>query len=186
MTEQPKYFEEALSNFVHDVASGGAIRHLVDSGYSVNQIMERLDYPTPRERVEKAVYKYMTESGILLSQLPVDDETMQKYFLNNSKRVVIRQTLAERIEKNGEENSYMECPFGKIINKDRDTLDKMLSDLTARERDYILGLPWKEDVMYHRLNSRMLEIGVLLAANPEYAYQFYFLKSREIVNTSYE
>ncbi|MGN0153740.1 MAG: hypothetical protein ACI4A3_04775 [Lachnospiraceae bacterium] len=181
MTEQPRYFEEALADFVHDVASGGAIRHLVESGYSVDQIMKRLDYPTPRERVEKTVYRYMTESGMLLSELSADEETMQKYFLNNSQRAVIRRTLEERIEKNGEENCYMLCPFGKIINKDRDTLDKMLSDLTTRERDYILGVPWKEKVMYHRLNSRMLEIGVLLAANPEYEYLFYFLRSREIV-----
>lgn len=181
MTEQPRYFEEALLDFVHDVASGGAIRHLVESGYSVDQIMKRLDYPTPRERVEKTVYRYMTESDMLLSELSADEETMQKYFLNNSQRAVIHRTLEERIEKNGEENCYMLCPFGKIINKDRDTLDKMLSDLTTRERDYILGVPWKENVMYHRLNSRMLEIGVLLAANPEFEYQFYFLKSREIV-----
>ena len=89
MTEQPKYFEEALSNFVHDVASGGAIRHLVDSGYSVDQIKERLDYPTPRERVEKTVYKYMTESGILLSQLPVKEEMMEKHFLKSRKMIVI-------------------------------------------------------------------------------------------------
>ena len=90
MTEHPKYFEEALSNFVHDVASGGAIRHLVESGYSVNQIMERLDYPTPRERVEKTVYQYMTESGILLSQLPVKEEMMEKHFHKNPRRVEIR------------------------------------------------------------------------------------------------
>ena len=28
--EKPQYFEEALMDFTHDVASGGAVRHLVD------------------------------------------------------------------------------------------------------------------------------------------------------------
>ena len=181
MTEQPKYFEEALSNFVHDVASGGAIRHLVESGYSVNQIMERLDYPTPRERVEKTVYKYMTESGILLSQLPATEDMMEKHFHKNPKRAEIRRMLVEGIEKNGEENSYMLCPFGMLMNKDMDAFKALLADLTTREQDYILGVPWKENVMYHRLNSRMLEIGVVLAANPEYKYSFYFLRSREMI-----
>lgn len=181
MTEQPKYFEEALSNFVHDVASGGAIRHLVDSGYSVDQIMERLDYPTPRERVEKTVYKYMTESGILLSQLPIEEEMMEKHFLRNPKRAEIRRMLVDGIEKNGEENSYMFCPFGMLMNEDMDAFQAMLSDLTTREQNYILGVPWRENVMYHRLNSRMLEIGIVLAANTEYMYSFYFIKSKEMI-----
>ena len=37
---RPKYFEAALSDFVFDVAAGGAIRHLVDRGYSVEQMMK--------------------------------------------------------------------------------------------------------------------------------------------------
>ena len=158
MAEQSGYFEEALSDFVHDVASGGAIRHLVESGYSVEQIIERLDFPTSRERVEKTVYRYMTESGMLLSELPVHEEAMKKHFLKKQERGFIRQTLAECLAINGQEASYMRCPFGGIMD-----------------------VPWKENVMYHRLNSRMFEIGVLLAANPEYEYAFYFLKSREIV-----
>lgn len=181
MAAQQGYFEEALSDFVHDVASSGAIRHLVDSGYSVEQIIEKLDFPTSQERVEKTVYRYMTESGMLLTKLPVEEEAMKKHFLNKQKRGLIRQTLAEHLAVNGEEASYMRCLFGRIMKKDRDMLLKMLSDLTTREREYILGVPWKENVMYHRLNSRMFEIGVLLAANPEYEYSFYFLKSREIV-----
>ena len=181
MTEQPKYFEDALSNFVHDVASGGAIRHLVESGYSVNQIMERLDYPTPRERVEKTVYQYMIESGILLSQLPVKEEMMETHYYKNPKRAEIRRMLVEGIQKNGEENSYMLCSFGMLMNKDMDAYKATLADLTTREQDYILGVPWKENVMYHRLNNRMLEIGVVLAANPEYKYSFYFLRSREMI-----
>jgi len=62
-----EYFEAALSDFVFDVAAGGAIRHLTDRGYSVEQIMRELSYPVPRDRVEKAVYRHLTESRILKS-----------------------------------------------------------------------------------------------------------------------
>lgn len=182
MAEHPRYFEEALSDFTHDMASGGAIRHLVESGYSVNQIMERLDFPTPKERVEKTVYRYMTESGMLLSKLPVENADMKVHLCKSKKRKVIRQVLAEYIHANGEENSYMCCPFGGLIRQNSEMLKGMLQDLTGREREYILGIPWKQDIMYHRLNGRMLEIGILLAANPEYEYRFYFFKSREILN----
>lgn len=46
--EKPgKYFQDALSDFVYDAASGRAIRHLTDSGYTAAQIMQQLSYPTP-------------------------------------------------------------------------------------------------------------------------------------------
>lgn len=35
------YFQNALSNFTHEVASGGAIRHLAEPGYTVKQITEK-------------------------------------------------------------------------------------------------------------------------------------------------
>ena len=30
-----RYFQKALSDFTYDAASGGAIRHLTDTGYTV-------------------------------------------------------------------------------------------------------------------------------------------------------
>ena len=39
------YFEAALSDFAFDVAAGGAIRHLVDRGYSVGQIVKETVLP---------------------------------------------------------------------------------------------------------------------------------------------
>lgn len=35
------YFQNGLSNFTHEVASGGAIRHLAEPGYTVKQITEK-------------------------------------------------------------------------------------------------------------------------------------------------
>ncbi len=182
MEERPRYFEDALSNFVHDMASGGAIRHLVDMGYSVDRIMEQLDYPTPRKRVEKTVYQYMMESGILIDTLPIEETAMKRSRLKNVSRPFISQRLREQIQKNGEDNAYMQCPFGKWIRENQTEYLEQLSCLTGREKEYILGIPWHEDIMYHRLNDRMLEIGIELAVHSNLEVKFYFLISRDIIN----
>lgn len=64
------YFQEALSNFTHEVASGGAIRHLADLGYTVKQISEKLDFPTPYERIQRAVWERLLEVGVILTEEP--------------------------------------------------------------------------------------------------------------------
>ena len=55
------YFEEALSNFTKDFASGGAVRHLVDHGYTVDRIMKEFNYPISRESIEKIVNQYLAQ-----------------------------------------------------------------------------------------------------------------------------
>lgn len=69
MSEQD-CFKAALSNFTHDVASGGAIRHLADLGYSVSQITQKLDFPTPYERVRKTVWEHLLDTGVILLEEP--------------------------------------------------------------------------------------------------------------------
>ena len=49
MAEQ-EYFKNALSDFTYEAASGGAIRHLADLGYTVKQICEQLSFPTAISR----------------------------------------------------------------------------------------------------------------------------------------
>lgn len=108
-----KYFEAALSDFVFDVAAGGAIRHLVNKGYSVEQIMRELSYPVPRAKVEKAVYRHLMESRILLTKLPTEDEKMRIKLLQGDKTARFPKMLADAIAESGEENAYMEIPFGQ-------------------------------------------------------------------------
>ena len=43
------------------------------------------------------------------------------------------------------------------------------------------GIQWEEKIMYHRLNSRMLEIGVQLAVKEGFQAEFYFLKENRIL-----
>ena len=63
-------FQSALSDFTFEAACGGAIRHLADSGYTARQIMERLDYPMSGERVRKALYKHLCDTGVILEKSP--------------------------------------------------------------------------------------------------------------------
>lgn len=171
------YFQAALSDFMFDVAAGGAIRHLTDRGHSVEQIMKELDYPVARSKVEKAVYRHLVESGILMSALPAENEKIRIHQLRTDiekDRNKFRAELVKHIEKYGEANSYMECPFGLWMRDDEKKLQQVLSVLTSREREYILGIRWEYSVMYHRLNDRMREIGMKLGANTDEEWSFFF------------
>lgn len=64
------YFQNALSNFVTDAACGGAVRHLTDSGYTLDQIVGRLDYPASRAKVQRIMMAYLYESRVLLRDEP--------------------------------------------------------------------------------------------------------------------
>ena len=48
-----RYFENALSNFVFDIAGGSVIRHMADKGYTIKRIKERLEYPVSFEKIQK-------------------------------------------------------------------------------------------------------------------------------------
>lgn len=69
MSEQ-EYFKSALSDFTYEAASGGAIRHLADLGYTVKQICEQLSFPTPYARVQKTVWQHLTGTGVVLTEEP--------------------------------------------------------------------------------------------------------------------
>lgn len=69
MAEQD-YFKSALSNFMSDVASGGAVCHLADLGHTVRQITEELHFPTPYEKVRQIVWKHYLETAVILLEEP--------------------------------------------------------------------------------------------------------------------
>lgn len=76
---QQKYFKKALSDFTFDVASGGAIRHLADRGYTVQEIAKMLDFPTPFERVQKTVWEHFLAQKILRLEEPGKGGGQEKY-----------------------------------------------------------------------------------------------------------
>lgn len=68
--EKQTYFQTALANFTFDVASGGAIRHLADLDYTAAQIMKRLDFPTPFDRVQQTIWEHFLQTGVLRFEEP--------------------------------------------------------------------------------------------------------------------
>ena len=172
------YFQAALSDFMFDVAAGGAIRHLTDRGHSVEQIMKELDYPVARSKVEKAVYRHLMESGILMSGLPAENEKIRIHHLQTDAekdRNKFKTSLVNHIETYGEKNSYMECPFGLWMKNDEKKLQQVMTVLSSREKEYILGIKWEHNMMYHRLNDRMREIAMKLGTDTCEEWKFFFL-----------
>ena len=60
-----KYFNEALGDFVNEAANGGIIRHLVDLGYSADEIREYLTFQISDESLEKQIRKRQIENGTI-------------------------------------------------------------------------------------------------------------------------
>ena len=118
---EQKYFKKALSDFTFEMASGGAIRHLADRGYTVGEIVKMLDFPTPYERVGDLERKHFLETGVLLLDEPTKEAGPEKYeyvadydeYGRKSFRKVI---LEERREASScwSENSFDQKKFGGL------------------------------------------------------------------------
>ncbi len=74
-----RYFREALADFVQETAYGGAVRHLADRGYTVAQIMERLEYPAPYERVRRMVWEHLKDRGVILCDEPGSGRPRERF-----------------------------------------------------------------------------------------------------------
>ncbi|MGN0159617.1 MAG: hypothetical protein ACI39W_10895 [Brotaphodocola sp.] len=212
MSEE-RYFEKALSNFTYEAASGGAIRHLFDSGFTVQQIVNLLKYPTPFDRVQKTVWEHMVQSGMILLEKPGTEEVEENVSYrtefdrygkrsfrqvrtpSEKKQVLcwkertfmggpffhLQDSLAELCEKNGEKTAYVSCDFGVRIQRDMPDFESELRMLDDRQKEYILGIPWKPMVVYHRLNSRMREIVGQMYENGRYHGVCYFSELEEMM-----
>lgn len=72
------YFKKTLADFTFQVASKGAICHLQDLGYTPREIQKKLDFPTPFERVQSAVWEHLLENGTILSEEPGCETVVEK------------------------------------------------------------------------------------------------------------
>lgn len=157
MEQRNQYFDEALSDFVHDVASGGSIRHLVDLGYSFKQIMESLTYPEKPLKVQKTMMRHLLESKIIVYRLPEGNWEEQNISLTSITQITYE--LYRITRQKGEDNCYVSCPFGLPDN------EGIPPYLSLREQDYLKGILWENKTAYHRLNQRMREIFSKLVYN---------------------
>ena len=140
-------FSSALSNFTHDVASGDAIRHLADHGYTVTQISKRLDYPTPKDRIIKTYTRYLTDKGILTSRPPEDAII---YDLDKAALELSYEKLEQLIRLHGSENIYIRLTAPSI--------KKITGYLNTDDEDYLMSIDTSQGGLFHVLNERLLKI----------------------------
>lgn len=154
-----QYFNQALSDFVGDMAYGGTIRHLADLGYTVAQIVKNLDYPIPRERVGQIVWRYYLEQSIILLEEPGEEPVTNKvsYVREYGKYGTVHfRRVTEQVEN--PRKKYYSCDFGRKRYQDETAFFQELENLGDSEKEYILGLPWPKQRVYHVADERMSRI----------------------------
>jgi hypothetical protein len=182
-----KYFREALTNFTHNAASGGAIAHLADLGYAPREIRDMLDFPTPYERVQETFWNHLVEKRIIVedqSDLTKNRETVHfvtdhdPYGRTSIRRVVETEESEEPMEdpdtfrsivyeakQQGPFAEFLKahCGFRAYVSCDFGLRKEFHAQgLSERQRLYIEGIPWRHKIVWHQLDLRMAEIiGVL-------------------------
>ena len=90
-----------------------------------------------------------------------------------------RDYLAEKCSENREKHNYISCDFGIRYQENPSHFLEDISPLDKRQQDYILGLPWPNQLVYHILDSRMREIILRLFEKRNYHGTCYFIDTSE-------
>ena len=142
-----KEFNEALGNFINNFANGGAIRHLVECGYTVDEILEKLDYPTSKENVAQIAYKYYLETGVICNEKPVDNiekATYIKEYGSYGKVSLRKVTNSISIDS----TEYIACEYGKLLYQKKEITGEII--MSERMKEHILSLPWPLSTVWVR------------------------------------
>lgn len=154
-------FRKALSDFSFEVAAGGAIRHLADLGLTVKQIQERLDFPMPYARIQRAVWERLVDTGVILLEEPWREEPKEKARYvreyDSYGKVSFRRVVEKEPEQKTEE-VFLACEFGLVQYGEAEKFKEILATLEKRQAEYIEGLPWVRRKVWHRADERMLDI----------------------------
>lgn len=112
---EDRYFENALSNFVFDIAGGSAIRHMADKGYTIKRIKESLEYPVSFEKIQNTVWKHLLDRKVILEEEPGISATKEniayvekygKYGRKSFSVVVVPDTNYKKIKWKVNEYKY--------------------------------------------------------------------------------
>lgn len=126
------YFRNALANFTHEAANGGAIRHLADLGYSVKQIADRLDFPVPYEKLRNEVWEHLLETGAILQGRPGCVREEKAVYVREYDRY--GKTSFRRIVEPGAEEAI--CWQEQIVKRDDAfPVEKLYSLLRAKQKE---------------------------------------------------
>ena len=162
MSDPSFTFKKALGNMTREVAYKAAVRHLTDNEYSLDQIMENLSYPVSRDEVQRTMYEYMLESGIICEELPDEDTVKEKvsyvmeegaYGKKSYRRIVETDTTGKY--------EYAPCDFGTL---DEIGWERLKKRLDKKDIEYVTGIPWPDKTVYHRMTERFKGIWSRLTA----------------------
>lgn len=153
-------FQAALHDFVHDAAAGGAIRHLNDLSYSVDEIAAALSYPVSREEILQTIWKdYLGRSLILMDdpadQLPGQPTKIIREYTEYGKTTFRRVPDPDAVPV-AEPSGFVPADFGRRIYRDADLfsadVEKALLKKRITSRDAVLlrELPWPLSTVWIR------------------------------------
>lgn len=141
--DEPSYFQNALSSFVMDAACGGAIRHLADIGYTLDQIVERLDYPAPRAKVQRIMMDYLYENRMLLKEEP------------SAKLFAAKEVFVQ------EQDAFGRRSMRKIAidpNSQRSMAGASDSEILLQEQNKTQAILWKESIYDPKRDGKLTEL----------------------------
>ncbi len=152
-----KEFNKALGNFITDVASGGAIRHLADQGYSISEIGNMLDYPMSKEKIAQIMWEHFTNTGKILLEAPGDIHEKASFIKEQDEfgRISFRK-VTETVDNS--KKKYRKCEFGKALYQSKADFKAGLQQLSEKDREYIELMPWPLNPVYHEMDDRMTRI----------------------------
>lgn len=132
-------FSKALGNLTHDFASAGAIRHLADLGLNVYEIKDKLDFPTPIEKIASTVWQHFIDTGKVRLEEPdntpgdfdtiesVDYETVyDSYGKPCFKRIVTSKEIPKR--------NYLMVDFGLLKYQNPSLYNSFLNALEKKKK----------------------------------------------------
>ncbi|MBR3470062.1 MAG: hypothetical protein IKH28_10275 [Lachnospiraceae bacterium] len=156
MAEQ--FFQKALSRFAIEFAAGNAIRALADKGLTVSEIHDELTYPVPQKTIGEMVWAHYLDTCVIFLEDPgtTGEKVVASYeqVQDAYGKISFRQ-IKKTIPVTGE---YVPCDFGKWLYRDREGFLSRIQVLDFGDRDYILGLPWPLQTVYHKRDARMARI----------------------------
>ena len=152
-----KEFNKALSNFVHDVASGGAVRHLAESGYTISEIAAQLDYPLPKDKIAQVMWEHFVNTGKICLEEP--RETHEKVSFVKEQDAYGKTSFRKVVETvDNSARKYIKCDYGKALYQKKPEFLAWLEKLEPGDREYIELLPWPLTPVYHEVDARMARI----------------------------
>ena len=158
MDGENRFFKQALSDMSFDIASGGAIRHLADIGYSVRRIHDSLDYPTPFERVRDAVWQHFLDTGVIRLEAPGESDTMTRVTYVKEQGPYGRTTFRRVEDSSVETRQYISCDFGIAIRNNPTEFSRFTDLLSPEDKEYVDGLPWPNKIVWHNKDERFERI----------------------------